>query len=565
MKKILQLLVLIVGLIVNVKGQTGYPTDYFQSPLDIPLLVSGTFGELRENHLHSGIDLKTQKTEGFPVMATADGYISRIRVSLFGFGKVVYINHPNGYTTVYAHLQKFGPDIEQFIKSEQYKKKDYEVHIFPKSTDFPVKKGQIIGYSGSTGGFVDPHLHYEIRDTKTEKPINPLLFGLEIKDTISPQIREVVVYPLSETSQISHANFPFQLCLKKDKNGNYVTEKVEVSGNIGIGISTIDLLNGARNENGIFTLEMFVNGQLKHQQIFESFSFDETRYINLLIDYERYMNTNKRIQKAFKDLNNPLSVINQNFSGVITVQNGYTYKIEVIVKDFAGNTSKVLIPLEGKELEITQRKPKITSPYFINANDYQKFVIKNITVAFPKNTFYQDCYLDIQVEKNKAIIHNPTVPLDKNYTLTFDVSNYSEQEKKQLFIGFIDKKNKVDYQSTTKKENSFFTNTKNLGTFVLMKDSIPPTVKPYNFKEGQWISKLKFLEVMIEDDLSGVDSYEAEINGEWILMEYDLKRKMLVYDFSDKELKGSQHQFKITVNDKVGNTKKVELTFYRVE
>ncbi|MDP3352751.1 MAG: M23 family metallopeptidase, partial [Flavobacteriaceae bacterium] len=252
-------LLIFISLNINLFAQINYPTDYFGVPMDIPLLVSGTFGELRENHLHSGIDLKTQKLEGFPVMATADGYVSRIKVSIYGFGKVVYIAHPNGYTTVYAHLQKFSPEIEKYVKSEQYKNRDFEVHLFPKSSEFILKKGQVIGFSGSTGGYVDPHLHYEIRDTKTEKPINPLLFGLFIKDTIKPIIKEVVVYPLTEETQISHANFPFQLSLKKNKKGEYFTEKVEVSGNIGIGLHVIDLLNGAKNENGIYALELWVN------------------------------------------------------------------------------------------------------------------------------------------------------------------------------------------------------------------------------------------------------------------------------------------------------------------
>ncbi|MCM2302042.1 MAG: M23 family metallopeptidase [Flavobacteriaceae bacterium] len=558
-------LLILMSLNINLFAQTNYPSDYFGVPMDIPLLVSGTFGELRENHLHSGIDLKTQKLEGFPVMATADGYISRIRVSLMGFGKVVYITHPNGYTTVYAHLQNFSPEIEKYIKNEQYKNRNYEVHLFPKPTEFVVKKGQVIGFSGSTGGYVDPHLHYEIRDTQSEKPINPLLFGLLIKDTIKPIIKEVVVYPLSDETQISHANFPYQLCLKKNKKGDYETDKIAVSGIIGIGISVIDLLNGANNENGIYYLELLVNGQLYHQQKFETFSYDETKYLNLLIDYERFMTTQKRIQKAFIDLNNPLSIINPSYPGKIIIQDGFDYKIEINVKDFAGNSSKVTIPLEGKNQEILQPKTKIETPYFIKSKEFNKFTIDGVTVAFPSNAFYEDFYFQYAVSNNKAMIHQPIIPLDKNYTLTFEVSNYNEQEKKQLFIAYIDNNDKIIYQSTTKKENTFYTTTKNLGTFVLMKDSIPPSIKLHNFKPKQWISKLQFMEIEIDDDVSGIDTYAAEINGEWILMEYDLKRKMLVYDFNDKVLNGHQHQFKIKVTDKVGNTNLLETTFYRVE
>ncbi|MDP3352990.1 MAG: M23 family peptidase, partial [Flavobacteriaceae bacterium] len=233
--------------------------------------------------------------------------------------------------------------------------------------------------------------------------------------------------------------------------------------------------------------------------------------------------------------------------------------------DFAGNSSKVIIPLAGKNQEILQIKPKIKTSYFIKANDFQKFTVENVTVAFPTNTFYEDFYLQFSVENNTANIHQPIIPLNKNYTLTFEVTNYNEQEKKQLFIAYIDEKGKIDYQSTTKKENTFFTNPKNLGTFVLMKDSIPPTIKLHNFEPKQWISKLQLMEIEIDDDLSGIDTYSASINGDWILMEYNLKRKMLVYDFNDKVLKGHQHQLKIKVIDKVGNTNFLETTFYRVE
>lgn len=558
-------LLIFICIQLTLYAQVNYPKDYFGLPLDIPLLLSGTFGELRDNHLHSGIDFKTQKREGFPVYATADGYVSRIRVALYGFGKVVYINHPNGYTTVYAHLQKFAPSIEQYVKAEHYKKKDYEVHLFPKASEFAVKKGDLIGFTGSTGGFVDPHLHYEIRDTQTEKPINPMHFGLDIKDTINPIIKEVIVYPLTKDTQISHANFPYHLCLKKTKNGSLETEKIAVSGEIGIGINAYDLLNGSNNENGIYSLELYVNGQLYHQQKFDLFSFDETKYLNLLIDYEHYATTNKRIHKAFIDLNNPLSVINSLYPGNISIQEGFTYKIEVIATDFKGNATKVTVPIEGKHDEIKQFKPQFTSDYFIKAAEFQRFTLQNVTVAFPKNTFYADTFIQFEVSKDKAIVHQPILPLDKNYTLTFDVSHLNAVEKQQSYIGYINKKNKIEYENTTKKENIFFTNTKSLGTFMLLKDSIPPTISLHNIKPNQWVSKLAVLEVMIEDDLSGIDTYTAEINGNWILMEYNLKRKMLTFDFSDVSLKGHQHHLKISVADKVGNTNLIETTFYRIE
>ena len=194
MKKIIFLLLMVSA----TAFAQNYPLDYFRSPLDIPLRLAGTFGELRNNHFHAGIDIKTNRRIGLPVYATADGYISRIKVAIWGYGKVIYINHPNGYTTVYAHLNKFGDEIQEYVKNIQYEKESYETgNIFPKKDQFIVAKGQIIGYSGRTGGFVAPHLHYEIRNTKTEKIINPLLFGIKIKDSIAPKIKKLIAYQWS--------------------------------------------------------------------------------------------------------------------------------------------------------------------------------------------------------------------------------------------------------------------------------------------------------------------------------------------------------------------------------
>ena len=154
-------------------AQNSYPQDYFQSPLEIPLILSGTFAELRSNHFHSGLDIKTQQQSGLKVMAAASGFVSRIKVSHFGYGKALYITHPNGYTTVYAHLQNFNPEIDAYIKHRQYKNESYEIELFPKAGELLVNNGDIVAYSGNTGGSGGPHLHFEIRN-KQEHPMNPM-------------------------------------------------------------------------------------------------------------------------------------------------------------------------------------------------------------------------------------------------------------------------------------------------------------------------------------------------------------------------------------------------------
>ncbi len=222
-----------------------YPTNYFRKPLNIPLVLSGTFGELRTNHFHAGLDLKTQQKEGLNVYSAAQGFISRIKISHWGYGKALYITHPNGYTTVYAHLQKFNKRIEAYIKKQQYKKESYEVHVFPSSSELPVSKDEIIAFSGSTGGFVGPHLHFEIRNTKTEKPINPLFFGIQVYDSKKPRVNSLIGYALDLNSHINQLNIPTQLTYKKLKNGDYLADKIVAFGQIGFGINAYDQLDGA--------------------------------------------------------------------------------------------------------------------------------------------------------------------------------------------------------------------------------------------------------------------------------------------------------------------------------
>lgn len=326
MKKIIFLLIVLTHSIGF--SQKNYPTDYFRSPLDIPVVLSGTFGELRSNHFHAGLDIKTQRKNGLKVYATADGYVSRIKVGLWGYGKVIYINHPNGYTTVYAHLSKFGDGIEEYVKNIQYEKESYETgNIFPKKGEIPVKKGQVIAYSGSTGGFVPPHLHYEIRDTKTEHIINPLLFGVPAQDSVAPRVTKLMGYPMYSDSRINGNNRKLSLPLKKKKkadsinfNAEYITNRITASGEIGFGLTTWDRLGKALNKNGVFSIEMKVNGSRHYYHDLETFSFAESKYINLLIDYPHYKKYKTRVQQTFKHPANQLSIYEDLIAnGVITM------------------------------------------------------------------------------------------------------------------------------------------------------------------------------------------------------------------------------------------------------
>ena len=546
-------------------AQNKYPTNYFRSPLDISLHLSGTFGELRNNHFHAGVDIKTKRKTGFPVYATADGYVSRIKVAIWGYGKAIYISHPNGYTSVYAHLSKFGDGIQEYVKNIQYQKESYETgNIYPSENEITVKKGQVIAFTGRTGGFVAPHLHYEIRDTKTEHIINPLLFGLKIQDSIAPRINKLIAYPIGEGSRINRSVKKQTLAIKKDSLNNYRTNRINASGSIGFGINVYDLLGKELNKNGVYSIEMKVNGKRHYYHDVETFSFAESKYINLLIDYPYFATYKNRIQKTFREKETKLSIYEDLVKdGFVDVKEGFSYKVEIIAKDFKGNRSSVKIPIIGVKSESILLQEKDTTNYKILKNKFQKFTKGGVTVAFPKNTFYKDTFIDFSVNGKLATIHKPTIPLNKSFTITFDSTMYSKSEVNNIYIANINNKKYPYYQNTRKREDKLFTTTKTLGKYTLLIDNELPKIYNLNFKNNNWISKLNYLTIKISDTQSGIKSYEAFIDDEWILMEYDVKKKKLSYNFSDKKLVGSKHIFKLVVSDNVGNTNTYNATFYR--
>lgn len=544
--------------------QEKYPKDTFRSPLDIPLVLSGTFGELRSNHFHGGIDIKTQKKQGLPIYAIQDGTVPRIKVSLWGYGKALYIAHPNGFTSVYAHLKKFSPEIEAYIKKEQYLKKSYEVEVFPDYGELEVKKGDVIAYSGNTGGSSGPHLHFEIRSSVTEKPTNPLLYGYEVRDATNPTLVGLFGYPLSKDAQVNKSTKKVQLNFTKQKDGSFLADKVIASGTIGFGFNGFDRQDLAANKNGVYSVKQIVNGKTYSEYNFETFSYGETRYINTLIDYEHFGKFRQRIQKCFKDESNKLSIYKSLYlDGKIPIVEGLSYSVELLISDIKGNDIKVIIPVEGKKEPLNFSKQEKRTANFIKANKPNSFDLGAAKVYFPESTFYKDFYINLKKGQDTVTIHDETVAVHRNFTITFDVSKYSKQEQKQLFIARLDKKKEPRHYKTYKRNNTFSARSRTFGTFTLAKDTIPPTIKPRNFKEKQWLSNYRYLSLGISDDLSGIKTYNATLNGEWILMEYEPKTKTITYNFDDKIAGKTQCDLKVVVTDNVGNSTTFEHTFFR--
>lgn len=545
-------------------AQENYPQDVFQSPLEIPLVLAGTFGELRSNHFHSGIDIKTQQREGLRVLSIADGTITRIKVSHWGYGKALYIAHPNGYTSVYGHLQKFSPEIETYVKKAQYAKQSYEVELFPDFGEIKVSKGETIAFSGNTGGSAGPHLHFEIRSSVSEKPTNPLLYGYEVRDATDPTLVSLYGYPLSDGAQINQSGEKIQLNYSRQADGSFLAEKVTAIGTIGFGINTFDRQDMAANKNGVYAVKQTVNGRVYSEFDFETFSFGETRYINTLIDYAHFYKHRQRVQKLFKEPFNHLDIYKTLYNnGEIDIEEGLSYNVELTISDIAGNTTKLVIPVEGKREPLKIPKDEGKTENFILADKPNNFDLGAAKVYFPANTFYEDFYIRLEKGSDTVAIHDNSVAAHRNFTISFDPSKYNEEERKQLFIAHLDEDYRPSHSKTYKRDGAFTTRTRILGTYTLVRDSVAPEIRPKNFKEKQWLSNYNYLSMVITDDLSGIDTYSATLNGEWILMEYEPKTNTLTYDFDDERVKATENELKLTVTDNVGNSTTYTTTFFR--
>lgn len=546
-------------------AQKEYPKDYFRSPLDIPMQLAGNFGELRPNHFHAGFDFRTMQKEGLNVYAVADGYISRIKISTFGNGKTLYITHDNGYTSVYAHLQKTVGSIEEFIRAKHYKEKSFELEIFLKPGELEVKKGQIIALSGNTGGSEGPHLHFEFRDNLSENIINPLLFGFDkmLKDTKKPTLSGVYVYPLEATTTVNQSQRPLLLNLKLQKDGTYVSDKVLANGKIGFGIQVADFDNVSFSANAVYKVQSFLNGSPSFGYQFDTYSFDEMRYINAFIDFSRYKKTGQRVQKLF--MKNPfnLSILQSDASnGIIAPIPNLAYNYRIEIADFFGNKTEVFIPIQHDIQSAIVAKEPVISKYFVKAKTDTNFEKGNCSVFFPAGTFYDDFNFNFDVINETLILHDNTVPAHSSFTITIEDIKYTDIQREKLYIASLDG-NKMGYNTTYRKDKTFTAKVKTLGKYGLVMDTIAPKISIAKAIEGKWLTNSKSIQLSISDNQSGIKSYNGYLNGNWILFEYDSKTKKITHHFSDGIVTEGANVLKVEVVDNVGNSSIFETQFFR--
>ena len=555
MKKIF---LLFLFLSINLNSQTNFPKNYFSNPLDIDLILNGTFGELRSSHFHSGLDFKTQFKEGLNIYSAAEGYVSRISIKHGGFGKAIYINHPNGYTTVYAHLKSFNDEIENYIKKLQYEKQTYQIEKYLKKDVLKIKRKQIIGKSGNTGSSSGPHLHFETRKTSNQKALNPKLFDFKIKDNRHPIINSAFIYKIDS---LNNYKGPVKIKLKKINDSLYESNTIEASGKVGFGISGFDRQDLAYNKNGIYNYTAFLNNNKSIEFKFDEFYFQESIKIKTLIDYEYYIKNKKRIIKLFKDKGNDLSVYSGNLSGFVDIV-GKESEYLIEISDIAGNKTKIKIPILNsiKETKLKNDENLIESNKKIKNDLDYNFNFKNSKIQIPKNTFLKDVKLNIKNFEDSIKIENPYVPLFKNIKIDF-LNNKNSKGDYLAYRNF----DGVESFASSKLDNKNYFNlkTKSLGTYFIKTDSINPIIKPNNFNNGDWMSKKELIKFTILDKETGIKSYQVKINDKWILFEYEYKKNELFYRFDSYFKNNRENKIEITVEDMVGNKTEKIFTFYR--
>ena len=542
-----------------------FPQDYFRSPLGIPLYLSGTFGELRSNHFHSGIDIKTGGTEGKNVYAVADGYVSRIKVSTGGYGKALYITHPNGYVSVYGHLQRFNDEIQQFVTDYQYRKESYAVDIYVDKNKLKVAKGEVIALSGNSGGSNGPHLHFEIREEATQHPVNPLLFeSIKVKDFYKPKILEVAVYPVNRQSLINGENDTAFFRVAGWGDEHYLRDKPEitVSGKVSFGIRTYDLMNEVSNKNGVYTIEMTVDTSQIFGMEMNELSFSTTRFINSLIDYGYYKKSKNRLVRTQVDTNNLLMTYrNVSNNGIVEFNDTLAHTVKYKVADVYGNlarlqfTVQAVLPDDSALLALKEADPEGDYFEFSKPHHVSK---GNISLSFPANAFYRSFYFMLDTDTVAGNyspvyrVHNKFTPVQKAFTLKIKPEKIPEGWKDKMYIAY-DNGNAIPAFIGAGWEKDYLkAKSRLLGNYLVAVDTVPPEIMPVNIAEGKDISGQKTIKVRIKDGKTGIRSYRGTLNDRWILMEYDPKKQQLTYTFDSRLTKGLNH-FKLVVKDLLGN------------
>jgi len=519
----------------------------FHSPIDAPFDLSGTFGEFR-SRFHTGIDFKSRGVQGQKIFSIEDGFVSRIEVNNYGYGKVLYIDHPNGYTSVYAHLRNFSPELNKYIKSELYKSKTNSIKKFPKKNELTVNKGSVIGYSGNTGRSFGPHLHFEVRETKNQNALNPLMFNYKYIDKERPIIRGL--YIINEDKSLVR-KLPARKKISKLNDSTYISDLVEYNGKIGVGLDIYDIqYKNLYNQNGIYKIELFIDSILSYSYKMDKIKFSENHYKKIMYDYLSLVEKNKKVLKIYTPRNSNLSFLkNNSFNGII---NSDTYKdnsVTIKISDWNKNSSYIKFRLKSvttKSEDISYQGIEVlrNQDYTLNKN--------SSIIEINKNTFYDDLLLNISYDSDTLDLGKEKNPFRSSLRVKLPHKIIDTMQLRQSFVGKIIN-DRVSYLSSKKNNSYIYANTSSLGRYIISRDTLEPEIKPINFKNNANIKGKRSLRLRLKDELSGIKKYSSYINGIWALFEYEPKSNLIFHNLSDGIINNGENELIIKYEDGVGN------------
>jgi len=560
MKKVIFLLLLLIFNLASVAQNHTY-----RSPLDIPLILSANFGELRPNHFHTGIDFKTQGVENKPVYSIEDGYVSRISVSPSGYGLAIYVNHVTGQTSACGHVNKFAPKIAEYVKNKQYEKESYRVDLKLGEGELPVKKGELIAYSGNTGSSGGPHVHFEIRETETDLAIDPLPFyQTAIADGAAPQLKGIAVYPIESKGVVNNSSKPFRENITAAKTGGYapIKEPIKAWGKIGVGVYTIDRMTGTHNIYGVKRVRLFLDNLEIFASDITSVNFDKTRMINSMTDFEFWYNKKIFYQKSFVEPGNTLDIYKTTNNGYIDVNEEKVYKLRYELEDLYGNQTTYFFDIQGKVQDIPQ--PEEYSQLMKHDED-NYFSADLFSLTIPQGNLYSDLYFSFQRTLSSKYlsslyrVHKTAVPLHGYCDMTIKLTKDSLLNKAQYGIVRINGDRQY-WVGGTYNNGAVTGRIRELGsTYAVSYDTKAPVITPVT--PAKWVNQQKIV-IRLADNLSGITSYRGTINGEFVLFAHDVKKPLYIYKFDPKHIKkGQVHKLAFTAKDACGNESTYEYEF----
>lgn len=540
-----------------------YPAHFFGYPMDTPLHLSAPFGSLRENHFHSGMDIRTYEKIGLPVYAVADGYVARIKYASGAYGKAIYINHPNGYTSVYAHLDNANGDIATYIRKYQYEKQTFEFDHFPSKEILEVKKGDIIAWSGNTGTSSGPHLHFEIRETKTEHIINPQLFGILGMDSLPPAINEVGIYSLDNNRPFLMHNIIVKESSHTLTDSGLILRDTFICNTnmIGFALEGVDFLIDNKKEYSIYGSAISFDKSTYFEFKLDRFPFNRTRCINVHVDYEKYRNKGSWMQKLFIDDGNNIRLYPfVKNKGKYVFKDTATHIARLSVYDFNEKLMHIYVPFKRGLGNTSKSVPPGNYVTTIYPQTKGQYKTNDFCIEFPANSLYDTLLLNytvINTEKQELsalhVLGENVVPLQSSFNISILVDEIAIKgiNTDKLLIATKNKNGNIRYIGGS-YHNGWVTASSNFfQDFFVWHDTISPVIRLVNTKSN-FLTDTVSIKVQITDNLSGIMEYKGFINGKWELFEYDAKNALLTYNFVADSPKGKL-EIEIIVVDKKNN------------